>query len=132
MASPRSGTDTALDCIVAPIPPRSCADRCTHSAMARAPGPSSHSSYHSPQRVSEMNHERCRILIVDDQDSMHDDYRKCLEPQRSGACEIDSLATELFADVTARPVRAEQFLIDSVYQGAEAVDRVREALERGE
>jgi diguanylate cyclase (GGDEF)-like protein len=79
-----------------------------------------------------MNHEPCRILIVDDQESMHDDYRKSLEPERAGACEVDSLATELFADVAPRPARMPRFQIDSAYQGAEAVDIVRQALERGE
>src|SRR5580658_6773444 len=79
-----------------------------------------------------MNHELCRILIVDDQESMHDDYRKSLEPEQAGARDVDTLATELFSEVAARPVRAAQFQIDSAYQGAEAVDKVRQALERGE
>jgi diguanylate cyclase (GGDEF)-like protein len=73
-----------------------------------------------------------RLLVIDDNVAIHEDFRKVL----CGAAEKDAedafLAAEaaLFGEVveaSARPT----FIIDSAYQGQEGVEKARQALEQG-
>lgn len=69
-----------------------------------------------------------RILIVDDQESIHQDYRKIIAP----AAEHDGLAeaeAELFGSEDPRPEQAcHNYEIDSAFQGEEAVAMVQRSL----
>ena len=68
-----------------------------------------------------------RILVIDDNRAIHDDFRKILCPEQS---EIDAAEAEFFggqAPVSLQPV----FEVDSAFQGSEGVAAVRRALEEG-
>ncbi|TFF09844.1 GGDEF and EAL domain-containing protein [Pseudomonas sp. BCA14] len=66
-----------------------------------------------------------RILIVDDTASIHEDFRKILCAEAQGEKSLDSLEETLFG--TAAPVR-QAFVLDSAYQGEEALELVNKAL----
>jgi signal transduction histidine kinase len=67
-----------------------------------------------------------RILIVDDNRAIHDDFRKILAPRP--ASEVADLEAELFG-IEAQPSVA--FELTSAYQGAEGVEQVRAACAAG-
>ncbi|WP_419794656.1 EAL domain-containing protein [Pseudomonas palleroniana] len=66
-----------------------------------------------------------RILIVDDTASIHEDFRKILCAEAEGEKSLDSLEATLFG--TSAPVR-QAFVLDSAYQGQEALELVNRAL----
>jgi CheY-like chemotaxis protein len=68
-----------------------------------------------------------RILIIDDNKAIHDDFRKILAPDDPKRVLLDLAEKTLFGEpqVETPP----QFEIDSSYQGAEGVQRVQEALQ---
>ncbi len=72
-----------------------------------------------------------RILVVDDNQSIHDDFRKSVVgPGRGGLGELDDAATALFgADAKTNVAPADDFQIDSAFQGQEALQCVRRAVE---
>ncbi len=77
--------------------------------------------------------ERYRILIIDDTQSIHDDYRKVLLP----AVTDRSLATyeaAVFADEKefSPSIPQVEYHIDSAYQGADGVAMIQEAFEQDE
>ncbi|MCF7763127.1 MAG: response regulator [Verrucomicrobia bacterium] len=74
------------------------------------------------------NHPNRRILIVDDNASIHEDFFKILSPKASEASASDQLAVELFGLESAR-TEARPFELHSAYQGDEALSRVRRAFE---
>lgn len=74
--------------------------------------------------------ETARILIVDDNRSIHDDFRKILCPPKMEALdELDALKQGLFGEPSA-PAQVEpsiHFELDSAFQGEEAVALFRKA-----
>jgi CheY-like chemotaxis protein len=71
-----------------------------------------------------------RVLVIDDNKSIHDDFRKILSPDDPTRAALNVTETALFGS----PVNEEQqiyFEIDSAYQGPEGVTRVEEALRAG-
>ena len=66
-----------------------------------------------------------RILIVDDTASIHADFRKVLCADANGGQSLDSIEETLFG--TAPAVR-QTFVLDSAYQGQEALELVNKAL----
>jgi len=74
-----------------------------------------------------MSHTNRRILVVDDNRAIHDDFRKILCPTGS---EIDEAEADFFGE--AMPVSEQpEFEVDSAYQGAEGVAAMTRALEEG-
>jgi two-component system sensor histidine kinase/response regulator len=71
-----------------------------------------------------------RILVVDDNRAIHDDFRKILSPAGTTASAMAITEAELFGSPT-NPVRQIQFEVDSAYQGQEAAMLVKKALEEG-
>jgi len=71
-----------------------------------------------------------RVLVVDDNRSIHEDFRKILEP-----CAVDRRLEEtgaaLLGDAHIPPVVEQHFSVDSAYQGREALARVGEAVREG-
>lgn len=68
-----------------------------------------------------------RILVIDDNPAIHEDFRKVLNPAGSLlASELDDDEESLFGDAPA-PSRALSFHIDSAYQGQEGLEMVRAA-----
>ena len=70
-----------------------------------------------------------RILIVDDNEDIHDDFRRILQP-RVETTELDTLEAMLLGEAPAAP-KPPVFELTSAYQGTEALAKVREALENG-
>lgn len=72
-----------------------------------------------------------RILVVDDNPAIHDDFRKVL----GGACaphaDLINAEAALFGEAVAPAVVA-RFQVDSAYQGEEALAKVEEALRAGQ
>src|SRR5687768_15517132 len=77
-----------------------------------------------------------RILVIDDNASIHDDFRKILMPSKADESSLDASESALFGDdpkPSAKPAGdgAYDFEIDSAFQGAEGVKLVKEQLAAG-
>jgi CheY-like chemotaxis protein len=72
-----------------------------------------------------------RILIIDDNPSIHEDFRKSLGPADAKlAEELDATEASLFGD-HAGASSAQNFRIDSAFQGQEGLEKVRVACAEG-
>jgi PAS domain S-box-containing protein len=72
-----------------------------------------------------------RILVVDDNPSIHADFRKILCPERCASrAAVSSLAEELF-DTAAAERPGGRFELDSAFQGQEALAKVQAAEQAG-
>jgi signal transduction histidine kinase len=69
-----------------------------------------------------------RILVIDDNRAIHDDFRKILDPLASG---IDHAEAEFFDEAPAPALDLPTFEIESAFQGDEGVTALRKALEQG-
>ncbi len=72
-----------------------------------------------------------RILIVDDNPSIHEDFKKTINIDDSGNAELDQIEDLLFDDNVKRTQVTFKFKIDDAYQGEEAVEMVNKAVEEG-
>ena len=75
-----------------------------------------------------------RILIIDDNRAIHEDFRKILEPRASRNFDVEGTKALLFGDEpTDEPaeVGAAEFALDSAYQGQEGLSKVQSALQAG-
>lgn len=70
-----------------------------------------------------------RILVVDDNEDIHEDFRRILQPPVD-TTELDSLEAMLLGEAPATP-KPPTFELTSAYQGAEALAKVRAALDAG-
>jgi two-component system NtrC family sensor kinase len=70
-----------------------------------------------------------RILIVDDNQAIHGDFRKILAGPGTAEAAMDELAAMLFS--TAEAARPSEFQLDSAFQGREALERVTTANRAG-
>ncbi len=75
-----------------------------------------------------------RILIVDDNAAIHADFRKILQPEGLNRAQLSNLEAALFGGDTrgstpARNTEPAAFRLDSAFQGQEALDLARKALE---
>jgi two-component system cell cycle sensor histidine kinase/response regulator CckA len=71
-----------------------------------------------------------RILVVDDNAAIHDDFRKILGPGRTLNSALDATGAILFEEASDDESQV-PFEIDSAYQGQEGVIKVKQALEQG-
>lgn len=71
-----------------------------------------------------------RILIIDDNPSIHDDFRKILEGRSPCQASLDAKEALLFG-AAPQATQAEHFEIDSAYQGEEGLERIVHAREQG-
>jgi CheY-like chemotaxis protein len=67
-----------------------------------------------------------RILVVDDNEAIHNDFRKILGPDPAGR-EFDAEEEAIFHSQSKAPQRA-QFEMDFAFQGQEALELVRTAI----
>ncbi|MGD0260644.1 MAG: response regulator [Verrucomicrobiota bacterium] len=72
-----------------------------------------------------------RVLIVDDNAAIHNDFRKTLGGQPVAGTQLDDLEKSLFGG-TATPAARAVFRIDSAFQGQEALAMVQRALEEND
>jgi two-component system sensor histidine kinase/response regulator len=69
-----------------------------------------------------------RILIIDDNRSIHEDFRKVLIKTAGPADDFDATTASLFGDVPSQP-KVPSFQIDSAYQGQEGLALIEKSLE---
>ena len=74
------------------------------------------------------SHLNRRVLLVDDMPSIHEDFRKILQPVPAPA-DLDEDEAALFDEAVASS--GQSFETDSVYQGRDAVAMVRAAIQEG-
>jgi PAS domain S-box-containing protein len=73
-----------------------------------------------------------RLLIIDDNRAIHDDFRKILKPERTSSSLHEEAMAELFGEKP--PVDScltNRFQLDSAYQGNDGLDLVKQAVEQG-
>ena len=76
-----------------------------------------------------MSHpETIRVLVIDDQESIHEDFRKIVRSEDHDDRAINEEAAALFGDVTVENEPTEKFEIDSAHQGEEGLAMVEQAL----
>ncbi len=67
-----------------------------------------------------------RILVVDDNRTIHQDFRKILCPPRARDAALDQMEASLFG-LSEQPEQSLSFEVDSAYQGEEALQMARTA-----
>src|SRR5689334_14157477 len=72
-----------------------------------------------------------RILVVDDNPSIHDDFRKILGIKTAAQSHLENVEAALFGS-TEKAVERHGFRIDSAYQGQEAFELVKKSVEDGD
>jgi diguanylate cyclase (GGDEF)-like protein len=73
-----------------------------------------------------------RILIIDDQQAIHDDYRKIICPSsRPRLAALTGVESQLFGDVSNDFEAADLYEVDSAYQGRDALALVEKSLYEG-
>jgi len=77
------------------------------------------------QRFRALIEQNRRILIVDDNRAIHEDFRKILGRTAGARDELKALDAELFGTPTEAP--DESFELESAFQGEEAIEKVRAA-----
>lgn len=71
-----------------------------------------------------------RILVIDDNEAIHDDFRKILRAERSDEEDLYRAAAELFGETSSpRPVMREDFEIDAASQGEEGLKLIKKAID---
>ena len=71
-----------------------------------------------------------RILVIDDNGAIHEDFRKILSRGKARTNDLDAAEAELFGETPAAPVQFPEFEIDSAYQGQEGLALVEKSLEQ--
>jgi diguanylate cyclase (GGDEF)-like protein/PAS domain S-box-containing protein len=74
-----------------------------------------------------------RILVVDDNHDLHADFRKILVPERRAA-KFAAIESAFFGEAstqTSAPSDEDGYDLESAYQGAEALDKVKQAVAAG-
>ena len=78
-----------------------------------------------PSAIEDLNR---RILLIDDNVEIHRDFRKILGPDGEAVPELAEAEAAVFGD-SAQVAERTHFLLDSAYQGQEAVTQVQRALQ---
>lgn len=82
--------------------------------------------------MTELNLQKNRrILIIDDNRAIHDDFKKILSPGTVAGAALDAAEAELFGKPANPSIRQTHYEIDSAYQGQEGVMLVKKALAEG-
>src|SRR4051812_10034460 len=71
--------------------------------------------------------KNCRILVIDDNESIHNDIRRILTPIANEFRSVKLGRALLGMQSSAQKERIEKFEIDSCYQGSDALEKVRQA-----
>src|ERR1035441_10105162 len=133
MALRRARPGMGSGCTAGRSPPRNSVARSRHTV--RGPDAGRASSWNCRAERCMAKHPEIgapRLLVIDDNVAIHQDFLKVLGSTPEKAAEDEFLAAEaaLFGEpveVSERPT----FTIDSAHQGQEGVEKVRQALEEG-
>ncbi|MBI3467526.1 MAG: response regulator [Planctomycetes bacterium] len=72
-----------------------------------------------------------RVLLIDDNDSIHDDFRKLLCDRPASETEQDQAAADFFGEAANPHSDTGGFELDSAYQGQEGLELVERSLQQG-
>jgi len=73
-----------------------------------------------------------RILIIDDNHAIHEDFAKILQPRDNAHKRLEALESELFGTTTTSPLIEENYYhLDSAFQGQEGIDKIAHAVATG-
>ncbi len=72
-----------------------------------------------------------RVLLIDDQEAIHEDYRKILGKQLPAALAVSRAAAELFGDDAANGIEWEGFDLSSAMQGQQGFELVQRSMQEG-
>jgi diguanylate cyclase (GGDEF)-like protein len=73
-----------------------------------------------------------RILVIDDQENIHDDYRKIVAPRPATTAELDAAMSDfLGAEESSDAASDLGFELDSAFQGEDGLRMVQRALDEG-
>ncbi len=75
-------------------------------------------------------HDNHRILVIDDNRAIHEDFRKILTPSKTPTNDLDAAEASLFGDAPSALMLPE-FQIDSAYQGQEGLALIEQSLRDG-
>src|SRR5438445_208409 len=75
-------------------------------------------------------HGNRRILVIDDNQAIHEDFRKILCSEAGARKSLENVEAVLFGDESGEGDTS-RFEIDSAYQGQEGLERVKQALTDG-
>jgi diguanylate cyclase (GGDEF)-like protein len=86
--------------------------------------------------MSQQKEDDFRVLVIDDNQAIHDDFKKILMPEIDEISNIKQLEDILFVNQTAENetkahISFPNFSIDSVYQGKDGMDFVAHAVKEG-
>jgi CheY-like chemotaxis protein len=70
-----------------------------------------------------------RILIIDDNGAIHEDFRKILSRGKTPTAALDATEAALFGDTAEPQVQFPEFQIDSAFQGQEGLALIEKSLE---
>jgi CheY-like chemotaxis protein len=79
---------------------------------------------------SQSPRKRYRILVIDDNPDIHEDFRKILCENRSSSSKLESMEASLFEGGDALGKQSD-FEVDSAFQGEQGLARVYHALHEG-
>jgi signal transduction histidine kinase len=71
-----------------------------------------------------------RILVIDDNKDIHNDFRKILVPEKAATEDLSDAEAELFGEATPK-IEQPVFEIDSAFQGQEGLDLIQKSLKEG-
>ncbi len=83
----------------------------------------------SPTQHSE---KPARILIVDDNPSIHEDFRKILGAKTAAQSHLENVESALCGNSPLAPTERSGFRIDSAYQGKDAFELVKKSVQEGD
>ena len=72
-----------------------------------------------------------RILVIDDQESIHHDFLSILAPAHARAETLDDAASDFLRKLPTPADKEPRFDVDSAYQGEEGMEMVRRAVQEG-
>src|SRR5450631_1853835 len=133
MALRRAKLGMGSGCTAGRSPPRNSVARSRHTVRGPDAGRASSWNCHAERCMAKHPEIGApRLLVIDDNVAIHQDFLKVLGSTPEKAAENEFLAAEaaLFGEpveVSERPT----FTIDSAHQGQEGVEKVRQALEEG-
>jgi len=73
-----------------------------------------------------------RVLVIDDNEAIHADFRRIFAPESAAATSLDALSKSLFGEPTEGTKDVVSFLVDCEGQGADGIARVERQLTAGD
>lgn len=73
-----------------------------------------------------------RVLVIDDNPSIHEDFQKVLCQERYASSELEAMENTIFGPPPESPNKQRRFRVDSAHQAHEGLARVYHALQEEE